>query len=330
MPTVASRATILLLLHAELKVARVARVLRHARSYVHHVIALFLQGGLDALADGRKVGVQRIPRKGEVLALLPKLVEKQPRDFGWRRSTWSIELVAKEVQRQLGVRVSRSQMGRLLHQEGCRRVCPKQSIALAAPDRAAAMALLRAELDALPSDAVVLYGDEVDLHLNPKVGLDWAPKGMRKELVTPGQNSKWYMAGAYNPATKNLITVDGPKKTSDLFILLLQELATRYRMFGTVHLVVDNYIIHKSKKTQKALSELKGKVVLHFLPPYSPDYNPIERVWWDLHATVTRNHRCPDMESLLAEVRDFVRDYARRGGRLAALDRQKAHTPLAA
>ena len=43
---------------------------------------------------------------------------------------------------------------------------------------------------------------------------------------------------------------------------------------------------------QPVKNELTGKVVLHFLPPYCPDDNRIERVWLDLHANVTRNHRC--------------------------------------
>src|SRR3954447_493525 len=38
---------------------------------------------------------------------------------------------------------------------------------------------------------------------------------------------------------------------------------------------------------------------LHFLPSYSPDCNPIERVWWNLHEQITRNHQCKSMEELL-------------------------------
>jgi transposase len=40
-------------------------------------------------------------------------------------------------------------------------------------------------------------------------------------------------------------------------------------------------------------------VVLHYLPTYSPDCNPVERVWWRLHEAVTRNHRCRTMDELL-------------------------------
>ena len=37
---------------------------------------------------------------------------------------------------------------------------------------------------------------------------------------------------------------------------------------------------------------------MHFLPPYCPDANRIERVWQDLHANVTRNHRCKSLKAL--------------------------------
>ena len=46
---------------------------------------------------------------------------------------------------------------------------------------------------------------------------------------------------------------------------------------------------------------------LHFLPPYCPDENRIERIWLDLHANVTRNHQCQTMDELMKEVRHWLR-----------------------
>jgi transposase len=89
-------------------------------------------------------------------------------------------------------------------------------------------------------------------------------------------------------------------------------------------MVVDNYDIHHSKKTQKAIEALSGKIVLHYLPPYSPDYNPIERVWRDLHAAVTRNHRHPDMASLLAAVDGYLTHYDKNGGAYAGKTKRAA------
>jgi len=51
---------------------------------------------------------------------------------------------------------------------------------------------------------------------------------------------------------------------------------------------------------------------LHFLPPYCHDYNRIERTWEDLHANVTRNHRCKSMEELMQQVHAYLRNRNRK------------------
>ncbi len=43
----------------------------------------------------------------------------------------------------------------------------------------------------------------------------------------------------------------------------------------------------------------RDRIDLHLRPAYSPDCNPIERVWWHLHEAVTRNHQCKSMQGLL-------------------------------
>ncbi len=72
---------------------------------------------------------------------------------------------------------------------------------------------------------------------------------------------------------------------------------------------------------RNTLTALGGRVVLHFLPPYCPDANRIERVWQDLHANVTRNHRCKTMNKLLDNARYYLDGYVwrRRSGIKAAL-----------
>jgi len=311
---------LLTLAHSGLSQRGVARVLGHAPSHVHETVGRFRDDGVDGLRE-RRGRTPRLPRYDEIVALLPVLVANSPRDYGWSRSTWSVEVVVLEVERQLGVRASRTHMGRLLSMAGCRRIRPKPTVALAPDDHVAQIAVLDAELAAIGADDVLLYEDEVDIHLNPKVGADWMPPGVRKQLVTPGKNRKHYVAGAYDPTTEALIITDGPSKNSALFILLLEELAAKFADRGVVHLVLDNYIIHKSKLTQKAVAKLNGKIKLHFLPPYCPDYNPIERVWWDLHNHVTRNHRHPDIEALMNHVRSYVGAYADGGVRAAAVSR---------
>jgi transposase len=143
--------------------------------------------------------------------------------------------------------------------------------------------------------------------------------GQQKEVRTPGQNEQRYLAGALEVRTCVVIWVEGTRKTSYRFLDLLDRLVQRYPRAKRLHLILDNYRIHSSDIVQAALGGyLAGKIELHFLPPYCPDDNRIERVWQDLHANVTRNHRCATMTDLMAEVRYYLRKRNRRLQRLGA------------
>lgn len=320
---VARRRANILLVYLRLRSQRkTAWTLGHARSTVQAALEEFEVLGLDGINDRRRGTTPYVDRP-VVLKRLRALASSSPQDHGWARTTWTIELFALELARQGSVQISRSLVGRLLREAGCRRRLPAQTIRRAPEDKADRMRDLATELSRAGTDDVILCSDEVDIHLNPKIGPDWMPPGVRKEVATPGQNAKTYMAGAFEPLTGDLIAVSGSSKSSALFIALLDAVVARYPNAPTIHLVVDNYVIHKSKITQKALERLQGKVKLHFLPPYCPDCNPIERVWWDLHAVVTRNHRCQSIGELLVQVEAFIEAYdgagqARAGVRRAA------------
>jgi transposase len=49
-------------------------------------------------------------------------------------------------------------------------------------------------------------------------------------------------------------------------------------------------------------------VVLHFLPKYAPECNPIERVWWHLREEITRNHSCKTLAELVDLVLGWLED----------------------
>ena len=73
----------------------------------------------------------------------------------------------------------------------------------------------------------------------------------------------------------------------------------------TITLIVNNYIIHKSRKTALWLKQ-NPKFRLLFQPIYSPWVNKIEKLWHALHERITRNHRCKEMWELLGKVRRFM------------------------
>jgi putative transposase len=82
----------------------------------------------------------------------------------------------------------------------------------------------------------------------------------------------------------------------------LDDLRRRFRYCRVVHVICDNARFHTvagSRLVRAYLAEHGDRVVLHYLPAYSPQDNPVERVWWHLHEQVTRNHRCADIEELV-------------------------------
>src|SRR5262249_40416492 len=99
-------------------------------------------------------------------------------------------------------------------------------------------------LASLPRQEVAVYEDEVDIHLNPKIGLDWMGLGQQKEAVTPGQNEKRYLAGALDVRSGEIHWVEAEKKDSWLFIRMLKKLTIVYAQAPVIHVILDNYSIH--------------------------------------------------------------------------------------
>ncbi len=71
------------------------------------------------------------------------------------------------------------------------------------------MAAIHNVLDEYSAEHPVFYEDEVDIHLNPKIGADWQVRGQQKRVVTPGQNEKYYLAGVLHNGTDKVSYVGG-------------------------------------------------------------------------------------------------------------------------
>jgi len=300
---------------------RVERDLDVARSTVVKAAKRFTSGGIEGLHDQRRGN--GAPKVDEAFRRrLVQLLLRTPEDVGWNRPSWTRELLCLQMQREGRAAVAVCTMGRALAHIGARLGMPKPIVLCPWPRdaRQRVLAEIRRLEARASADEAVLYSDEVDIHLNPKLGRDWMLRGHQRRVVTPGKNQKFYLAGALDVRTGRLHTTGADRKNAALFCQLLWLLASRYRRARRIHLIVDNYGIHSARLTKSTLAALGGRIVLHFLPPYCPDANRIERIWQDLHANVTRNHRCKTMSHLLANCRRYLDGYRwRRATGLRAL-----------
>jgi transposase len=297
----------------------IERVLKVHNTTVYRVVKRFREHGEASLWDGREDnGAEKLSE--HFLQMLDQLVRSNPQEHGWHRPTWTREILVATMLRRTGVRIHVATMSRVLALIRARRANPRPRVKCpwfpAAKTRR--INALQRLIAALPPGEVAVYEDEVDVHLNPKIGLDWMGLGQQKEAVTPGQNEKRYVAGAMDVRTGQIHWVEADQKNSWLFWDLLYKLTRVYAKAKVIHVILDNYGIHSSKIIGVALANFARRIRLHFLPPYCPDHNAIERVWQDLHANVTRNHRCASMTELMREVRYYLSKRNRRSLRTAA------------
>jgi transposase len=284
-----------------------AAVLALHRATVYRVAARFRDYGERGLYDRRQHnGPTKVGRAYR--EVLEQTVRSSPQAYGWSRPTWTRELLVLALRRQTGVRLHVGTMSRALRRLGARRGRPRPTVGCPDGETPKRWRLykIRRLLRELPADEVAVYADEVDIHLNPKLGWDWMAKGQQKEVRTPGKNGKRYLAGALDARSGEVLWVSAAHKDSRLFLRLLVKLWQRYPAAKVIHVIVDNYSIHRSDLTAWALRCAGGRIKLHPLPTYSPKHNRIERVWEDLHANVTRNHTCRTLDRLMRRVYAYL------------------------
>lgn len=280
--------------------------------------------GEAGLIDGRE---DNGPRKvdGDYAAQLGQVARVRSTDWGHRRPTWTLRLLIRTMAKLTGVRISLTTMSRLLRSLGIR----YRMVKAAAPcpwsrkSRESCVRRIHRLIARLRRDEACVWEDETDIDLNPRIGRDWMPPGVRRVVMTPGKNVKHQFAAAMDAKSGRLVWADGPTKGSILFIALLKKLLARYADRRVIHVVLDNFKIHSSRKTRAWLAEHGAGLRLHFLPPYSPDENRIEAgLWRPMHMAVTYNHHERRISDLVDNVRRWLVNTDRRAARGVAGSRK--------
>jgi transposase len=235
------------------------------------------------------------------------LTDRTPRDFGYFRSRWSCATLAETLAWETGVRLSGETLRRVLRRVGWVWRRPRPVVGPTDPDYASKLSRINALLAGLRPDETAVFQDEVDVHLNPKIGSCWMPRGRQTEVVTPGNNEKRHLAGSLHWRTGRLLaSAPARRRNSELFLAHLDDLRQRLRSFRRIHVICDNAAFHRSRAVQRYLARWRNRLQLHFLPKYAPETNPIERVWWHFHETITRNHCCRTLDQLLKEADEWI------------------------
>ena len=245
-------------------------------------------------------------------AALTAAVEQEPRELGKPFSVWTCLDVVQHLVAKGFEQVSAETIRRHLRNLDYRALRPVLSINSPDPEYATkAEKLEQYKEQARRGEIILLFEDEVDLNLLPGVIRCWTKRGQQRKVMTPGQNVKRYGFGSVNFLTGHLCYHIGERKNSDGFCDLVEQTVQEYCPGEThagpkVVMVVDNYIIHHSKKALAYLEKYADRLQVFGLPTYSPKLNVIELLWKYLRRKVTHNHLFASTDALLEAVKDFL------------------------
>lgn len=297
---VGRRANIVLLLSSGRSYREIRSVLFCGADLIADCVRRFREGGVAAVLEDRTPEAS-VP--SWLLQVAQWLETTTPRDFGYFRSRWSCETLAEILFWETGLRKSRETIRRGLRHLKFVWRRPRPVVGPDDPDYVGKLAAIRRLLSELPEDETAVFQDEVDVHLNPKIGSCWMVRGRQSEVVTPGNNQKRHLAGSLHWRTGTLlVSAPATRRNTELFLEHLDDLRRSLRGYRVIHVICDNAAFHNSRAVREYLTQWGHRIRVHFLPRYAPETNPIERIWWRMHETVTRNHRCQSLEELLSEV----------------------------
>lgn len=171
--------------------------------------------------------------------------------------------------------------------------------------------------------------DEADLSLLPTLTRTWMLRGQQLKLRAPGSpNAKRSVSAATDLGEGVTLWRTDERRTGGQFALTLMACANRSNARSRVAvLLIDNAPAHRLGKTgrlRQLMNALRGRVVLVYLPAYSPDLQPEERLWRQWRPNVTHNHRRATIEELL---QDSDAWFARQGQEPASIRQMLGISP---
>jgi transposase len=129
----------------------------------------------------------------------------------------------------------------------------------------------------LPKDETICFIDGVHPTHNVQPAYGWIKKGVRKEIPANSGRSRLNLSGMIDVILHKVIIQNDEMLNADSTISFFKKIADAYPSKNKIHLFCDNARYYRNKKVKEFLE--KSKIQLHYLPPYSPNLNPIERLW---------------------------------------------------
>ena len=257
-------------------VSEAARQLLQPRSTVRDWLIRLRDRGLDGIED------KSAPNHKPILDRVAWIVigvwlSHSPQAYGFESALWQTSMIRQMILDRLGIdikpRTLRYTLSRMKLSMRMPREIPHRS---ADPEeRKEFTEKTQMRMNHLSKMGyAIFYEDEMTIALAARAVRGWLPRGGRETLKTTFSRRSLKVFGALGKNALHLMPARSTK--SKVFKVFLEALRQKY---GKVAFVTDNAKSHKSELIQKYLETAGDDVVLIYLPPYTPQLNPIEIQW---------------------------------------------------
>lgn len=292
------RILILLLLNDGKTQAKIAKFLGCSVNKVSYWCVHGNPENPESFVDERMKGNHRKATE-KYLEILLETVEKQPEEFGYEFGRWTAQRLATYLENITGIKLSGSQVRRILKQKKYVYLWAKYSLELkrdsqkrkAFKNKIAEYLKITKES---PERLQVWFWDESGFSLRVIRRKTWCKKGTRKKVRGDRRKGRVNVMGGLRYSDKKKFVEFLEKSNAGSFYSVLkvfyQELIYEWVEAGNqakdftelgakIVIILDNASFHKQKECLEKISIEMPNLSLEFLPEYSPDYNLIELVW---------------------------------------------------
>ncbi|MBK6868173.1 MAG: IS630 family transposase [Burkholderiales bacterium] len=260
---------------------------------VRKAIDRFDAGGWAAIkpaARGRSKGDGRLLSAQQEASVRRTICDQRPEQLKMEFALWTRAAVMQYIEREFGLRLSIRATGEYLRRWG---FTPQKPIKRAYEQRPEAVRQwLEHEYPAIERAAraeggEIHWGDETALVNTDVRGRSYAPRGKTPVTMVVGGTRKLSMISTVtNRGRANWMIIDGAFNHERLIEFLQALVRDGKRRRKKVFLILDNLGVHHCKPVKAWLAERGRDIEVFFLPSYSPELNPDERLNADLKQAI--------------------------------------------
>lgn len=151
----------------------------------------------------------------------------------------------------------------------------------------------------------ILFEDESTIRDYMAIGYSWFLKGKQHKVPTFGLHQSVKLLGILDYEKGTVFCAQEESFDAQVFLSFLKKMLERYPT-GKIVRILDNARIHHAKQIQPFLEKHAHQLELAFLPPYSPELNPIEGLWKWLKTSIVYNVFYSSVQEIEERVQTFI------------------------